>query len=645
MRRTVLRRPRPAVQPAQPIESGTRANITRRLRWSYLISSTLPLLIVGALLLTISWTTLQRNVYTEQRAVAVRISRDISRYLLDMQAEVARYGLRVRPGIAPSDQILAAKNLEARDQNLIDLAVIDTRGQETLRVRKLLTVRDEELVYRAGDAAVQGALRDGATAYSSIGPGEDGQPTFFLTLPLLNDAGIIMGALRAEISAEPLIKELRDSTVGSASYAYLVDSGSGGVLLDSGEADFTTPRQLDLLLRASQGSAEYAGAHDRDVVGVMEQVLVGDKSQPVGWAVVVERPSSEAFTSVRRSVLLLAILVVMVVVGALFWAFRQARDFLYPLERLRMGALSLGGGHLDHRIEAISDDELGDLARAFNQMAERLQHSLAEIEEQNEHLRKGLALARDIQLGLLPDPPWSGDDIAVYARSIPAYEVGGDFYSYLALPEGRAAIAIGDISGKGVGAALLMALTSSAVESQGRQLEHPAEVLTVLNNLLAPRLRANHMNAALLFAVFDPHTQTLRVANAGMIAPLLVSAHASRFIDVSGLPLGSFVGAVYQEVTVPLSPGDTLLLLSDGVVEAHDARGELFGFDRLEALIAEADTPGDVRGLVEMVLDRVQTYMGEAEQHDDITIVAVRPSFVAPEVPMHEKDVIRYATV
>jgi serine phosphatase RsbU (regulator of sigma subunit) len=361
--------------------------------------------------------------------------------------------------------------------------------------------------------------------------------------------------------------------------------------------------------------------------------------------VVVEQPSAEAFASVQNSALLLGLLVILVGALALLVAFRQAQQFLRPLKALRSGAQALGAGQLSYRIEPLGDDEMGELAQTFNGMAEHLQESLDAIEQRNERLRRAMALARDIQIGLLPDrPPWNGEEIAVYARSIPAYEVGGDFYSYLAMSEGRAAIAIGDISGKGVGAALLMALTSSAVESQGRQVEHPAQVLTALNNLLAPRLRANHMNAALLFVVIDPHARTLRVANAGMISPLLVTPRGSRFIEVGGLPLGSFVGALYHEEVVSYDPGDALLLVSDGVVEAHDADAELFGFERLEETIAEA-RPGDVRELVELVLERVQEHMGAAEQHDDITIVAVRPAITSDITLLDEEQAITYATL
>lgn len=285
------------------------------------------------------------------------------------------------------------------------------------------------------------------------------------------------------------------------------------------------------------------------------------------------------------------------------------------------------------------------MARAFNQMAAHLQSSLAEIAKQNERLRRGLALARDIQIGLLPEaPPWRADTIAVAARSIPAYEVGGDFYTYVALSEGRAAIAIGDISGKGIGAALLMALTSSTVESQGRLLEHPATVLSALNQLLAPRLRANHMNAALLFAVFDPYRATVRMANAGMIAPMLISAKGNRFIDVGGLPLGTMSGARYHEQEITIETGDMLLLVSDGVVEAHDPQGDLLGFERLEEIVGAAQ-PGDVQALVELVLKHVQEHIDTAEQHDDITIVAIRPHVLSVNSSTDQEQAIDYAII
>ena len=642
---------------SEPAGESSRTSIATRLRWSYLISSTLPLLIVGALLLRINTSAQQENVYNDQKNLASRTARNISKYIQDVSGQLNNFALSLRPDrTLPAAWANEAQQLEQRNyRKLIDISVIDLNGTELMRVYRQLVVPREELRL-LNDPELHQAF-NGQTSFSPVSIGSEGQRSFVLTLPLRNDAGVVIGALRSEISAAPISEELIFSGTGTPNTVYMVRSSDGALLLDDSLANFTPSAQIELLLSSGTATSEYVGARGRSVVGAfapLTPTTLGGVTQisPVpGWSVVVEQPTSVAFASARGSVSVLGALILLVGALTLLWAFRQSQAFLKPLAELRQGALALGEGHLDYRIQVSGNDELGDLARAFNQTAEHLQDSLEEIERQNERLRTGLALARDIQLGLLPDrAPWGNDSIDVYARSIPAYEVGGDFYTYLALTEGRAAIAIGDISGKGVGAALLMALTSSAVESQGRQIEYPAQVLKALNQVLAPRLRANHMNAALLFAVIDPPNQTLRVANAGMIAPVLITACGSRFIDVGGLPVGSFIGATYQEEVVTLNPGDTLLLVSDGVVEAHNVEGELFGFERLEAAIAEVHPLEDVRTLVEKVLARVQAFMSNTEQHDDITLVAIRPAVSlersAPHPQTHgEEQTTSYATV
>jgi serine phosphatase RsbU (regulator of sigma subunit) len=646
MRHPYLRWLRSPRQSDDDAENGARSSIANRLRWTLLISSTLPLLLVGALLIYINAQAQQRSVYNDQIDLASRVERDISRYVDDLHTQLERFALKVRPTTTKDQLANLAQDLVDRNYpNIIQLSVLDGLGQERLRMLKLLTIGENELINRGSEGSVLLALREGKTTYNPIQRNQDGIHSFVITLPLRNDGNAIVGVVRAEVNAEPIAQELLVAIANSKSYPYLIESTNGAVLLDDSKPDFRPPSEIHRLLMAPNGAEQYSGARHQNVIGALVPVVVNAGQDVTGWSVVVEQPSATAFASVRSSVLLLGLLVMLVGGLALLIAFRQARRFLGPLKALRTGAMSLGAGQLSYRIEALGDDEMGDLAQTFNQMAVHLQESLDEIEQRNERLRRAMALARDIQIGLLPDrPPWNGDEIAVYARSIPAYEVGGDFYSYLAMSEGRAAVAIGDISGKGVGAALLMALTSSAVESQGRQVEHPAQVLTALNNLLAPRLRANHMNAALLFVVIDPRERTLRVANAGMIAPVLVTPRGSRFIEVGGLPLGSFVGAVYNEEIVPFEAGDSLLLLSDGVVEAHGPGGELFGFERLEQTIAET-RPEDVREMVELVLERVQEHMGDMEQHDDITIVAVRPA-VAPETGLlDEEQTISYAAI
>ncbi|MEM8532606.1 MAG: SpoIIE family protein phosphatase [Chloroflexota bacterium] len=627
-----------------------RISITAKLRWSYVLSSTLPLILVGVLLLSSSARSQQNRIYEVHSNLANSAARATSIYVTELFRSLQNY-----TGDIQSDEVdLVAWERQAVGlqmqtySDIFQVAVVDEQGQEIVRVFNQQAVRTDRLQNRNDDPAVQGAL-EGQVTFSDIAPNKDNLQTFTIAQPMLNEQGIVIGAVWAEVSVDRIMTELRLTTenVNSGRKAYLISSVDGTVLLDGGSAIHADGPRLSGLLGSETGTAEYVGISNEHVIGAIAPVSLLQNNTPVNWSIVVEQPSSVAFANVYRGILILMAVVILVGASTLIWSLRQARQIVLPLELFSRAARALGDGQLNQRIRPPANNELGDLALAFNQMADHVQQSQTEIALQNERLRRGLALARDIQVGLLPDDvPWSHNMIDVYARSIPAYEVGGDFYTFLALPEGRAAIAIGDISGKGIGAALLMALTSSTVESQGRQIEHPAKVLTTLNQLLAPRLRANHMNAALLFAVFDPQQRTVRVANAGMIAPVVITSEGNHFIDVGGLPVGAFAGAVYEEQTIQLQPNDALLLVSDGVVEAHNDQKELFGFERLEDVIATAPH-GDVQILVEAVLEDLRGFMGRAEQHDDITLVAIRPTMQNERaIPSdNEEQTVTYAAL
>ncbi|NOK58026.1 MAG: hypothetical protein GFH27_549287n330 [Chloroflexi bacterium AL-W] len=627
-----------------------RVSIAAKLRWSYVLSSTTPLILVGLILLSTSARAQQNRIYEVHSNLANSAARATSIYITELFRSLQNYTGSIQTtevDFAVWGQQAVALQMQTYS-DIFQVVVVDDQGQEVVRVFNQQVMPASTLRNRVADPAIRGAL-EGQVTFSSIAPNNNDFQTFSIAQPLLNEQGIVTGAVWAEISVDRIMTELRMTTANmdSERQAYLISSSDGRVLLEGNNDTRTNEPQLTRLLESETGTAEYTGISNQHVIGAIAPVSLLQNNTPVNWAIVVEQPSSVAFANVYRGVLILMALIIVVGASTLIWSFRQARQIVLPLELFGNAARALGDGQLNQRIRPPANNELGDLALAFNQMADHVQQSQTEIALQNERLRRGLALARDIQIGLLPDDvPWSHNMIDVYARSIPAYEVGGDFYTFLALPEGRAAIAIGDISGKGIGAALLMALTSSTVESQGRQIEHPAKVLTTLNQLLAPRLRANHMNAALLFAVFDPQQGTVRVANAGMIAPVLITREGSHFIDVGGLPVGAYTGAVYEEYTIELQPNDALLLVSDGVVEAHNDRKELFGFERLEAVIATSPH-GDVQTLVESVLEDLRGFMGRAEQHDDITLVAIRPTMQNERsIPSdNEEQTITYAAL
>ncbi|HEY1011980.1 MAG TPA: SpoIIE family protein phosphatase [Herpetosiphonaceae bacterium] len=266
---------------------------------------------------------------------------------------------------------------------------------------------------------------------------------------------------------------------------------------------------------------------------------------------------------------------------------------------------------------------------AAEQASAQFQSLSLDLSAKNEALERDLRLAHDIQLSLLPhQPPWDQALLAVASVSLPASEVGGDLYAYIDFADYRMGVAIGDISGKGVSAALMMALVSSAIETQARQQRQPHQTLAALNQQLTSRLQANHMNAGLLYAQIDLRRRQLSLANAGMIAPLLLRDGEARTLEAYGLPIGAIASPEYRTVQLDLQPGDLLVLASDGVIEAQDNQRGMFGFERFEALVSElGHLPPEQ--MVSAILERLAGFTDGAHQHDDITLVILRPNFAA----------------
>jgi sigma-B regulation protein RsbU (phosphoserine phosphatase) len=169
----------------------------------------------------------------------------------------------------------------------------------------------------------------------------------------------------------------------------------------------------------------------------------------------------------------------------------------------------------------------------------------------------------------------------------------------------------------------MMALMLSAVEAEARVNCGPAAILTALNQHFYPRLKSNHMNAALIIMLIDLESHTLQVANAGMVFPLLLTAGSLQTIEIGEFPLGSLSNLRYAERSLPFRPGDMVILQSDGVAEAHNLRGELFGFERMEATVKQLKTP-TLEQVVDTLFASVASFTIGTRQHDDITVVAVQ---------------------
>ena len=232
-----------------------------------------------------------------------------------------------------------------------------------------------------------------------------------------------------------------------------------------------------------------------------------------------------------------------------------------------------------------------------------------------------LRLARSIQRASLPKevPTLEGWQISPYYQ--PAREVGGDFYDFHPLSEGRLGLIVGDATGKGVPAALVMSTTCGMLRLAAQSSSSPGEILQRVNETLFPYIPSN-MFVTCFYAVLDPKSTSLRYANAGHDLPYLHHSGECEELRARGMPLGLMPGMGYEEKETILDAGEAVLLYSDGLVEAHDPKGEMFGFLRLRALVAQH---GEERTLGNLLLEELYSFVGEGwEQEDDITLLTLR---------------------
>lgn len=285
-------------------------------------------------------------------------------------------------------------------------------------------------------------------------------------------------------------------------------------------------------------------------------------------------------------------------------------------------------------IRAISGargDEVGSLAEAMSGMIARLQRYLIEVKAATaarERVEGELAAARDIQLGMLPRtfPPFpERSDVEIFALLEPAKHVGGDLYDYLLLDDHHLFFVIGDVSGKGIPAALFMAMTTTLFKASALSAQSTREIMARVNAELA-RDNAAEMFVTAFSGILDLRTGTVDYSDGGHDAPYVRRANGAieRLAKLPGMALGVFDDAVYGTGRFQLEPGDALILFTDGVSEATNASDELFTTARIEMSLASADTQSAARTIAEGLASSVSDFVGAVDQSDDIAILVIR---------------------
>ncbi len=339
---------------------------------------------------------------------------------------------------------------------------------------------------------------------------------------------------------------------------------------------------------------------------------------PWRWVILATGYEKEIFASrdaLRATLIQVFLLVLSVGVLMVYFIIRQ---MFKPLQRFTETTKEVARGNWNVRIDYRSKDELGTLAQSFNQMVQSLR--------ENARMWHEFSVARDMQAQMLPKefPRVAGLELG--ARSIPTKEVGGDFYDFIEFGNGRLGIVVGDVSGHGVPAAMVMTAAMSAVRFAAEEKKRTDEALVLVNNRLHKDIQ-NNMFVALFYGIYDAHTRRFHYTNAGQTMPYLCRNGQVTFLPQAErgdrFPLGIIPSVQYEQLSVQLQPGDLLVSYTDGIVDAMNGHDETFGFERLSRLLCHSvNLQPDA--IIDHLVDEVKGYSTRQSLHDDVTLVILK---------------------
>ena len=320
---------------------------------------------------------------------------------------------------------------------------------------------------------------------------------------------------------------------------------------------------------------------------------------------------------------------------SLFIGISLTRTITGAVDNLYQGTQRVSQGDFSHRIAVRGKDQLAELGVSFNQMTANLERLIV-VEKEKERLQSELEIAREVQSQLFPKNVPSMKALAVTGVCHPARMVSGDYYDFIALSESTLAVAIGDVAGKGISAALLMAAIQSTMRTQlSAGIPMAAAAGAPQNGRFSTARLVSQLNkqlyattspekyATFYFAIYEAVKNTLRYTNAGHLPPLWFRDGNPSELEVTGTVVGAFPFSEYSEQEVTLAPGDLLVAYTDGVVEPENEYGEQFGLGRLTDLVVKY-TAEDSNEIVARTRESVEQWTGSSELQDDMTMVLVR---------------------
>ena len=476
--------------------------------------------------------------------------------------------------------------------------------------------------------------------YIDEGGGEAWMVTY--SMPFYRDTADgreLRGIVTADVSLDWLHEQVREITVGESGYGVIL-SRAGHIISHPDEnlmrqvaTDLDVPDrppEIDgIVASMMRGESGFEPLHDRYLGRRVR--LTYAPVEHAGWSLAIVYPEDELLADVRGMLLRqLGLLLVglVILVGVVV---TLSRRLTQPIKELAAGASQLATGDLDSELPSPrTDDEVGALTQSFRDMRDSLKTYIRDLKETTaakQKLQSELEIAHDIQMDMLPKGGLGGDGerFELAATLVPARQVGGDLYYYYPMDDGRVAFLVGDVSGKGVPAALFMARTKTLFETIARSAGSVGEALSLVNKSLAAENEAG-MFVTVFAGVFDPDSGKLLCAAGGHDAPALIPGDGSapRFVEIDGGPIiGLLPVAECPTNELTLAPDDAIVISTDGVFEARNIEDEFFSEERLlEVVAGKKGRPATE--VTDEMLAAVKQFAGDAEQSDDITIMTLR---------------------
>jgi sigma-B regulation protein RsbU (phosphoserine phosphatase) len=468
------------------------------------------------------------------------------------------------------------------------------------------------------------------------GPGEVELVSRAVSAVVINGAvaGYVIGDL--PLGDEMIQKLQQDTGVRAGTAAPVVGNGGLGTLTRSTQTGDGTSGTWTTLFRNSVIFLDY---YDWNT-GETRRVSLSLSYRP--GELYRRLSDAQKITTSTGTTLGVAFFLILLVIAGLFliieivalsMGLALARSITSAVHEMFMGTERVRHGDFAHRINVQSNDQLGELAGSFNQMTGSIE-GLLQTAAEKKRLEEELRIARAIQMSLLPRGPLDVPGLAITALCVPAREVGGDYYDFFHLSKDRLGVLIADVSGKGTSAALYMAELKGLILALSQRYESPRDLLIEVNRIISEHLDSRSF-ITITYAVIDLQAGVMTFCRAGHTPLIFLSGPSSvdpstRVLTPSGMVLGLRIeGAaekfaeLLEEERVDLSPGDVIVLYTDGITEAMNPESDLFGESRLSRIVEEH---GHLESseLRERIMREVEAFVGTADQHDDMTMILLK---------------------